>query len=213
MSLRMSLGAVEKAQVCPACQAALALPYLCEGCGELLRDPPGGLSPFARFGLAPAFALDEAELERRYLDLSRRLHPDRALRRGAAQQTRALLLSSALNEAYQVLRDPRRRAEALLRLEGGKSADEDKRTPAGFLIEQLELREEVEAAQARGDEAALGGARARAASEQARCLAAAAALFGDPDFPSDALLCRVREQLNVLNYWSTFAAELAQPHA
>lgn len=193
---------------CPSCEAELELPYLCEECGELLRDPPGGLNAFERFGLPVRYELDREELEARYLRLSRRLHPDRQIGKPAARQSRALILSSALNEAYSLLKDPRQRAEHLLVSCGGKSADQDKSTPAAFLMEQMELREEVEAAQAQGDAAALARFAERAQREQRACYQALGRIFADATFPTDALLKQAREQLNVLKYWLTFAAEV-----
>ena len=194
---------------CSACQAELSLPFLCEDCGELFRDPVGGLNAFQRFGIKPSFELDLRALEARHLQLSRRMHPDRLIGKDPRQQGRALTLSSALNEAYALLRDERRRAEHLVAVSGGKTADQDKRTPPTFLMEQLELREEVESAQERGDEAALTKARERTQAEQRASRDAVAALFGDAGWPSEALLDAARLQLNVWKYWITFGKELA----
>jgi molecular chaperone HscB len=195
---------------CTSCEFELQLPYLCHGCGELLREPAGSLNAFRRFGLDPSFDLDDADLEVRYLDLSRRLHPDRFLRKSPQQQRRALILSSALNEAHEILGEARRRAEHLLVVSGGKTAEQDKRTPQAFLLEQMELREAVEEAQTKGDEAALAATRERAVRERAACLSAAQTFFSDASFPSPELLERVREQLNLLNYWITLGEELAK---
>lgn len=192
----------------PACDAHLELPYLCHTCGTLLRDPPG-LSHFGRFGLPPRFELDLAELERRYLDLSRRLHPDRRIGKGPQVQARALILSSALNEAYAALKDERLRAEHLLQVWGGPTAEQDKRTPPGFLMEQLELREELEEAKARGDRPRLEAGRAQAHAERAGCLARVRALFATEGFPRPELLTELREQLNVVRYWATLEEELS----
>ncbi len=206
----LELAGQERPSTCPEkqCDANLQLPYLCHVCGSLLRDPPG-LSHFERFGLEPSMEVDLAELERRYLDLSRRLHPDRMISKGPKTQSRALVLSSQLNRAYGALKDERLRAEHLLALRGGKTADQDKRTPAAFLMEQMELREELEAAQASGDRAALERARERAQREQAACLARVRELLGKEPCPGDdALLAEVREQLNVVKYWITLEEEM-----
>jgi len=201
--------AVTSAETCSACQAELSLPYLCEGCGELFRDPVGGLNAFQRFGIKPSFELDLAALETRHLQLSRRMHPDRLIGKDPRQQGRALTLSSALNEAYALLRDERRRAEHLVAVSGGKTADQDKRTPPAFLMEQLELREEFEGAKERGDEALLAKGRERTQAEQRAARDAVAALFSDSAWPSETLLDAARLQLNVWKYWITFGQELA----
>lgn len=196
------------ASACPACQAELKLPFLCEGCGELLRDPVGGLSAFARFGLEPSFELDLEALEARHLQLSRRLHPDRLIGKDPRQQGRALTLSSALNDAYALLRDPRRRAEHLLVLAGGKTAEQDKRTPQAFLIDQLELREELEAAQERGSP--LDTFRARVAQEETAIRGQVGRILADPTWPTAELKDALRLQLNVWKYWLTLAHELGR---
>lgn len=195
--------------ICPDsdCQAPLELPYMCHSCGGLLRDLPG-LTHFARLGVAPSMDVEPAALEQRYLDLSRRLHPDRMIRKGAQTQGRALALSAALNQAYNALKDERQRAEHLLQIHGGKTADQDKRTPPAFLMEQMELREEVEEAQAAGDAERLRGFLQRARDERAAGLAAARASFADPAFPTPELLATIREQLNVVAYWQSLAGEL-----
>jgi molecular chaperone HscB len=199
---------VADSTTCSACEAVLSLPYLCESCGELFRDPVGGLNAYERFGIEPSFSLDLGDLEARHLQLSRRLHPDRLIGEDARQQGRALTLSSSLNEAYALLRDERRRAEHLVLIGGGKTADQDKRTPGVFLVEQLELREELEEAQEERDDVALARLRDRTKAEQTAARDAVATLLSDPDWPSDDLRDAVRLQLNVWNYWITLGKEL-----
>lgn len=106
---------------------------------------------FQRLGLPRRFLVDESELERAYLALSRAIHPDYHLVGLDAELSASLELSAALNEAYNILRDPFVRADYLLTLEGGPSASEHRQLPQNFLAEMLEAREEVE--QARGNPA------------------------------------------------------------
>jgi len=92
---------------------------------KLIREPE---DHFTLFGLERRFAIDEAALEKSYLDLSRLLHPDRQLAQRsdeslAKRQQRALALSAAMNQAYGTLKDPTKRAEYLLKLLGGASAE------------------------------------------------------------------------------------------
>src|SRR5437764_2739026 len=101
---------------------------------------------FLRLGLPRRFALDAVELERAYLAHSRAVHPDYHLAGSSAEVNASLELSAAVNEAYNTLRDPFRRAEHLLALEGGPSASEHKQMPAAFLAEMLDAREEIELA-------------------------------------------------------------------
>src|SRR5262245_42660667 len=94
---------------------------------------------FERLGLPRRFALDPAELERNYLARSREVHPDHA-----GNDRASLEASAALNEAYTILRDPFRRADYLLTLEGGPTAAEQKQAAPEFLEEMLDLRMRIE---------------------------------------------------------------------
>lgn len=107
------------------------------------------LDHFARFGLARRWQLDRDALEDRYLDASRRVHPDRHANADSATRRAALEHSAALNEAYVVLRDGGRRAEYLVKLGGIDLDSSDPKTGAphpeqSFLIEMIERRETLE---------------------------------------------------------------------
>jgi molecular chaperone HscB len=103
-----------------------------------------GVTHFERLGLAQRFALDAQEVERNYLARSRQSHPDFNRMASAAQQRDSLEQSAAINEAYATLREPFRRAEYLLKLQGGPSAVEHKEMAPAFLEEMLDLRMEIE---------------------------------------------------------------------
>lgn len=105
---------------------------------------------FERLGLPRRFRLDAAELERNYLAKSREIHPD-----FTGNDPVSLGESAALNEAYATLRDPFRRAEYLLTVEGGPSATDVKAMPAEFLEEMLELRMRIEEVKQGGERQAM----------------------------------------------------------
>lgn len=129
--------------ICPRCNAAMASPVACSSCGTLF-PVPAGTDHFTLLGLLKGYPLDEAKLERAYLKTSRLVHPDYFGGRPKEEQEQALRHTALLNDAYQTLRDPVRRAEYLLRLLGGKTATADRTTPPCFLSEMLELREETD---------------------------------------------------------------------
>jgi molecular chaperone HscB len=99
---------------------------------------------FERLGLPRRFLLSAEEIEANYLARSRELHPDYHQLATTAEQRASLEMSAALNEAHATVRDPFRRAEYLLGLEGGPSAAEHKEMDPAFLEEMLELRMEIE---------------------------------------------------------------------
>jgi molecular chaperone HscB len=105
---------------------------------------------FERLGLPRRFSLDPAALEAAYLGRSRAVHPDFHHTGSGGEQAASEALTAAVNEAYTTLRDPFRRAEHLLALLGGPTATDVKDIPPAFLMEMMDLREEIERADAAG---------------------------------------------------------------
>ncbi|MCU0841504.1 MAG: Fe-S protein assembly co-chaperone HscB [Thiobacillaceae bacterium] len=111
---------------------------------------------FELFGLPAAYALDAEALERAYRGIQAEIHPDRFARAGEADKRLAMQWTTRVNEAYLTLRRPFERARYLLELRGIHAMDARNTTmPADFLIQQLDWREQLEEAKARGDLAAL----------------------------------------------------------
>ena len=110
--------------------------------------------PFAALGLEPRFDVDTRTIEDKFRERSRVVHPDRFVGAPASERAAALIKTRALNDAYQVVRRPQRRAEALLARAGVTIGDRETLEPA-FLMEILELREELATARADGDAAAV----------------------------------------------------------
>ena len=105
-------------------------------------------SDFELFGLPQRFAQDRAELDRVWKELQREAHPDRFAAQGAAAQRTALQWSVRINEAYQRLKDPLRRAAYLCELAGVPiAAESNTAMPPAFLMEQMEWRESLDDAQ------------------------------------------------------------------
>jgi molecular chaperone HscB len=99
--------------------------------------------------LPAQFDLDPAVIERAFFDKSKELHPDRFANAPAAERVAALSRSRALNDAYQVLKKPVPRAEYLLARAGVSIGDNEKLDPT-FLMDILELREELAEARVAG---------------------------------------------------------------
>lgn len=108
------------------------------------------MNPFVRLGIEPAFSVDLVELERSHRELSRALHPDRHAQGLPSERRRVVDEAVAVNEAWRVVRDPVRRAEALLALRGEALEGPDAKPSPAFLMAMMERREELEAAKARG---------------------------------------------------------------
>jgi molecular chaperone HscB len=127
----------------------------CWRCGKEQRDslfccfcntlqPPS--QDYYRFlGLKLRLALDPADLQKRYYDLSRLVHPDRFQRGTPKEQRFALDATAILNDAYRTLRDPVARAEYVLKEEGVEvPPHEDRRVPPELLEEVFEANSAIE---------------------------------------------------------------------
>ncbi len=100
---------------------------------------------FEIFGIAPAFALDRDALDARWKDLQREAHPDRFAAADAQAQRQAMQWSVRINEAYQRLKDPLKRAAYLCELNGAPiQAENNTAMPAAFLMQQMQWREDLE---------------------------------------------------------------------
>ncbi len=123
-------------------------------------------SDFELFGVPARFSQDIEALAARWRELQRQVHPDRFAAEGAAAQRIAAQWSARINQAWQRLRDPVARASYLCEL-GGVSVNAENTTamPPQFLVQQMELREALEAAQA---PAALDALARTAAAQRAQ---------------------------------------------
>ena len=102
---------------------------------------------FELFQLRRQFAQDASVLDARWKDLQREAHPDRFAAQGAAAQRVAMQWSVRINEAYQRLKDPLKRAAYLCELRGAPiDAESNTAMPAAFLMEQMAWREELDEA-------------------------------------------------------------------
>ena len=100
---------------------------------------------FELFDLPPRFAQDRAAIDARWKALQREAHPDRFAAQGEAAQRLSMQWSVRINEAYQRLKDPLRRAAYLCELRGAPiDAERNTAMPQAFLIQQLEWREALD---------------------------------------------------------------------
>lgn len=130
---------------------------------------------FALFGLPAQFEQDTTEIAARWKALAAKVHPDRFTADGAASQRLAMQWALRVNEAYQRLKDPLKRAAYLCELRGAPiEANENTSMPAAFLMEQMEWRESLE--DARDSAAILAIDRDVAAREKALLAQAGQAL-------------------------------------
>jgi len=98
--------------------------HFCSSCGKV--QPPMPVDYFSFFGFPRKLNLDTAQLEKEFYALSRRLHPDVFGQAETQERTWSLEQSSMLNDAYRTLKDPIKRTEYLLRIEGIELEEQSK---------------------------------------------------------------------------------------
>ena len=123
---------------------------------------------FTLFGLPQRQAVDAAALASQWRALQAQVHPDRFASEGAAAQRLAMQWAVRVNEAYQRLKDPLKRAAYLCELRGVPiNAENNTAMPGAFLMQQMEWREALDEAE---DAAALQRLRAEVDAARARAL-------------------------------------------
>jgi molecular chaperone HscB len=113
---------------------------------------------FLLFGLPRKLWIEMSALEKKFLELSWKLHPDKFVNASAEEQELSLKRGSELNDAYRVLRDPVARVEYLLELEGMRKEGEHKQQAPPELLEEVfdlnESLDELREAKVSGDDLA-----------------------------------------------------------
>jgi len=98
--------------------------HFCTACGKV--QPPVPVDYFTFFALPRKLNVNVARLEQEFYELSRKLHPDLYARADKREQEWSLEQSSLLNDAYRTLKDPIKRTQYLLRLEGVELEEQSK---------------------------------------------------------------------------------------
>lgn len=172
------------------------------------------MDPFSIFGFARRYDLDQAELERKYRDLQRTLHPDRHVKAPASERRLKLQKAVEVNEAYRTLRDDQRRAEALLAALSGEAGmavvDPNEKADPELLLEMMELRESLSDAKASRDAAEVGRLAKRVTAERSETRERLTLAFASVPVPASAeALGPLRALVSRLKYYQRFLDEVA----
>jgi molecular chaperone HscB len=108
------------------------------------------VTDFELFDLPVQFALNREQLDLTWKTLQQQVHPDQHALQGPAEKRLAMQWSVRVNEAYQRLKNPLRRAAYLCELHGAPlNAEVNTSMPAEFLIQQIQWREALDEAQSK----------------------------------------------------------------
>ncbi len=155
--------------------------------------------PFKTLEVPTTFDLEDAELHMKFIQASSLHHPDRHT--DPVKQAEAAEKSAAINQAYAILSDPERRADALLQQLGGPAKEDDKSLPPALLMEMMEVRETLEEAIADNNKMELEKLRGWAHDQKHTHLTKIAQLFDKAgDVLSEADAKAIRLELNALRY-------------
>ena len=100
---------------------------------------------FTLLQLPEAFVIDLETLHQNFQSIQKDIHPDRFATFDDEAKLESIKKTAQVNDAYQTLKSPIRRAEYLLQLKGINIHDEKyTAVPQDFLMQQMEWREELE---------------------------------------------------------------------
>lgn len=164
----------------------------CETCGAV--QPPGQANHYERMGLELSFDVDGADLDQRYFDAQRHLHPDRFATKSAQEKALSQQQATAINDAYETLKEPLKRADYLVHLMGMDVLPEGCNlvNDTELLMESMELREALAEAETIEQVDALS---ARATEDIHHCIEQLSKLFDDNDIEG---ACRLTTRLKYL---------------
>ena len=210
--------------ICWSCERAAGDGETCASCGAI-QPPDLGADHFRVLGVARAFAIDPKAVEARFRELSRVVHPDRFATADPRARRFSMQRTVQLNEAWKTLKEPVRRAEYLLSLDGwevgaesgasrpGANAGERERiaVPPALLGEVLELREELSDAREAGDDGRVQKLARGVRDRLEAALARVASGFAAAETSADraAALAGVANDLIEIRYWRRFLDEVA----
>src|SRR5712664_619210 len=130
--------------VCWSCHERTIGTHFCASCGKMLQVPEKS-DYFAMFEIPRKLWIEMSALEKKFLQLSWKLHPDNYVNAAPEEREISLKRSSELNDAYRTLREPVARVEYLLAIEGARVEGKNKQqAPPELLEEVFELNESLD---------------------------------------------------------------------
>jgi molecular chaperone HscB len=184
-------------------------PPFCPAC-----DAPQALLPdadhFAVLGLPRVLPVDRTDLERRYHDVARRVHPDRHQTAGAGEQSLSMAASAAVNRAYRTLRDPVARGRYWLELHGDPIGTDNNQVPVDLAELVFEVQERLAEMRASGRGAEnVRAARAGVAVRLDAMLADLERRYAAwPDATAPAVLGELKRTLSDIAYLRTLIRDV-----
>jgi len=107
---------------------------------------------FEIFSVPVSTALNLSQLKEKNHELQQQVHPDRFASSAESEKREAMQVTSLVNEAYNTLKVPVSRLQYMLTLKGmDMNSETDTSMDGAFLMQQMELREEIADVQSQSD--------------------------------------------------------------
>lgn len=165
------------------------------------------LDYFQLFNIEQSFNVDLSYLSQAYQTLQKSVHPDRFAHASSQEQLLAVQKSAEINDAYQTLKEPIKRAEYLLNLRGVEMPNEQHSfSDTSFLMRQMELREMLDDVKTSNDvDAALAEAQRELSIEHQQHFDLMSAQINENSAASNALAC---DNLRKLKFYQKLNIEI-----
>ncbi len=103
------------------------------------------MNHFELFEIPVSFIVDKSLLAQKYFALQKKYHPDFFTTATAMEQEEALEISAQINKGFKVLKNEDETIKYLLQIKEMLKEDEKYQLPSSFLMEVMEMNEELTA--------------------------------------------------------------------
>lgn len=110
---------------------------------------------FELYNIPVSFFPDATIIKKKFYELSRKYHPDFFSNASDDEQTEVLEKSSIINKAFKIFADADETTKYILQLKGLLEEEEKYKLPSDFLMDVMELNEQLMEAKMEDDEAAV----------------------------------------------------------
>jgi molecular chaperone HscB len=161
------------------------------------------VNPFEILGIDARYDIDLRAVEKRHRELSVALHPDKFAQDGASARRESIERASQVNEAWRIVRDPIRRAEALFEAAGITVGETNEpKSNQDFLMEMMEMREALSDARDAHDLTKIRALAEDAEARESTAKKAISAIFADGNVQTDnAVLVQALPKLGELRFY------------
>jgi molecular chaperone HscB len=161
------------------------------------------VNPFEILGIDARYDLDLRAVEKRHRELSVALHPDKFASDGASARREAIERASQVNEAWRIVRDPVRRAEALFQVAGIVVGETNEpKSDQAFLMDMMEMREALSDARDSHDVSKIRALAEDAEARESAAKQAISALFASGGVQADkSVLVQALPKLGELRFY------------